>query len=75
MTSNVTYVRWQRDEPREGRVFRPLNTSHPAYGAGCWLCGEKLGNGAQVQPLALGPEDSEDRAKHHEGRWWSCTGM
>lgn len=74
-SSNITYVRWRRDESREARVFPPLAPEHPAYAADCFLCSEPLGNGGQVQLLALGPEDADDRAKHVEGRWYSALAI
>lgn len=69
------YVRWQKDEPREGRVFPPLAESHPAYGLGCLLCTEPLGDGTPVQLFALGPEDVEDREKHAAGGWYTALGL
>jgi len=56
-------------------VFPALSESHSAYDADCWLCGKPLGNGSQVQLLAIGPEDEADRIKHHEGRWYSALAI
>ncbi len=72
---NVTYVRWQRDEPRECRVFPPLASDHPAYATECSLCGEPFSNGGKVQLLAIGPDDAESREKHAEGRWYSALAV
>lgn len=79
MTSNVTYVRWQRDQPRRGRVFPALAEDHPAHHAPCPLCGLPLGTdpaGKGVQLLAIGPDD-DDAAyfRHHDGRWYSALAV
>jgi hypothetical protein len=73
--TNLTYMRWQKDEPREGRVFPPLPLTHPSYTTPCLLCTDPLGNGHKVQLLALGPEDEEDRAKFATGGWISALAM
>lgn len=73
--SNVTYVRWQKDQPRECRDFAPLAPDHPSAGTPCFVCGEVLGNGQPVQLLAIGPEGEEDRARHAAGRWYSAVAI
>jgi hypothetical protein len=73
--TNMTYVRWQKDEPRESRVFPPLLATHPSYTTPCVLCTDPLGNGHKVQLLALGPEDEEDRGKFAAGGWISALAI
>lgn len=73
--SNVTYVRWQKDEPREGRVFPPLDPDHSSYGVDCLLCQRILGIGIPVQLLAIGPEDADSRDRHAQGRWYNALSI
>lgn len=75
MTSGMTYVRWQRDEPRRCRVFPPLRPPHPSYTAPCLVCDEWLGNGDQIQLIVVGPTNDEDRAKHEAGGWYNAGGV
>lgn len=56
-------------------MFPPLTEANPAFHAECWLCQQPLGNGQKVQVLVLGPEDAEQRAKHHAGRWYSASAI
>jgi hypothetical protein len=72
---NMTYVRWQKGEPRESRVFPPLAPTHPCYTTPCTLCTDPLGNGRKVQLLALGPEDEEEREKFAQGGWISALAI
>ena len=73
--SNLTYVRWQRDEPRPCRVFDPLTEEHPAYFSLCLACDLKLGNGAPVQLVAVEPSDPEDREKFERGGWVTAAAV
>jgi len=76
MATNVMYVRWQKDEPRESRVWAPLEIGHPAFDAECFLCGEDLGGtGKRVQSVVLGPEDEHTRLRHREGRWYAAAAI
>lgn len=69
-----TYVRWQRDEPREQRVFPPLDVSHPMADAPCKVCEQPLGNGTPIQLLAIGPEPDE-LVRHVDGRWYTAVAL
>lgn len=70
--TNVTYVRWQRDELRRCRVFPPLTQGHPSEHAPCALCDRPLGDGHDVQLVAVGPDDDEGRQLHAAGRWYTA---
>jgi hypothetical protein len=66
---NIVYRRWRKPEadPRLGPVFDPLPDTHPAYYEPCIVCGEQLGNGRNVQLLAIGPAQP-DLAAHGAGK-------
>lgn len=77
MASNQTYVRWQKDEPRRGRTFAPLDPPHPAYEAPCVLCGYSLGSDRgpdAVTLVAVGP-DADEQERHDAGRWYSALAV
>jgi hypothetical protein len=65
--SNVMFVRWNRNQPRELDTFLPLPADHPAYGEACLWCQQPLGNGQPVQLLVIGATTAADRIAHHLG--------
>ena len=74
---NGIYVRWKRGEPREGRIFPPLEANHPAMDKPCAnpACPDLLGDETPVQLLAIGPNpsDPEDVERHRAGRWYNAV--
>lgn len=75
MNVTVTYVRWQKDEPREGRIFPSLDEIHPASTDECLVCGHLLGGSGPVQIFALGPEDEGEREMHVAGQWYTARAL
>lgn len=74
--SNITYVRWQREQSRRCREFGPLDREHPAYKAPCILCRYSLGSDTVgVQLVAVGPDDPRAEADHERGRWYSAIAV
>lgn len=65
--SNVMFVRWNKNQPRELDTFLPLPADHPAHGERCLWCRERLGNGQLVQLLVLGATTQQDRIAHFLG--------
>lgn len=70
-----TFVRWRAGEPREGRVFPPLDPSHPAAAESCAVCESLLGDGSPVQLLAIGPLTPAAHQEHRAGRWYSALAL
>lgn len=73
--SNVTYVRWQRDESRRARDFPPLAADHPAYLLPCAICTDPLGNGCEVALVVIGPDDDDCRHSHDAGLWYPALSI
>lgn len=80
MTTGL-YVRWRAGEPREQRVFGPLNVEHPLSGQPCLICGVNLFGGIDrprdIQLLVLGPSptDEENLVKARAGRWHNAVAL
>jgi len=70
--SNVIYVRWSKNQPRELETFLPLPPDHPAFGEECLWCQEPLGNGELVQLLVIGATTQRDRIAHFLGLEYSA---
>lgn len=72
----TVYVRWQKDQPREGRVVSALQADHPSYLDPCANpgCDEILGDGTPVQLLAVGPEPDKYE-DHQAGCWYSAVAV
>jgi hypothetical protein len=67
--TNIVFARWRKPEvdPRLGPVFDPLPETHAAYYERCIVCDRQLGNGKEVQLLAIGPTPA-DLAAHGAGQ-------
>jgi hypothetical protein len=76
-STNVTFLRWRRGEPRAGRTFAGPEPDHPAHAASCVACGERLGDGRAIQVVAIGPDpdDAEDVLRDARGLWYSAVAV
>lgn len=72
--ATVIFVRWQRDEPRLGRVFEPFDPveAGEAIHEVCPECLDQMGIERRTRLLIIGPTDEDDRLKHEAGRWYSA---
>lgn len=71
----ITYVRWRRDQPREGGVCKLLEPGNAMALWDCPACGRPLGTEHPVQLLAIGPLNDEDRDRHRAGGWYSAVAL
>lgn len=68
----MIYVRWKRGESRRGAVFPAVSPDHFLWNEPCVQCSHLLGNGEEIQLVAVGPVDDDERERHNADRWYNA---
>lgn len=72
----LSAMRWTRGTPRNGRILGPLAADHPYVQIPC-LCNVALGDGTDVQLLAIGPavDDDAGQRAHSAGEEYDAIAL
>lgn len=72
----LSAMRWTRGTPRNGQVLGSLAPDHPYAGIQC-LCKAVLGDGTDVQLLAIAPpaDDDEGQRAHFAGEEYEAIAL